>query len=285
MKRHTDRSTTLDGVRAAITGGTSGLGLALLGELVRRGARVAFVARTRDSVEKVARSHPGTHGIVGDVARKEDIYPIALQIVGALGGLDVLVNNASSLGPTPLQLLADTECEDFELALATNVLGPFRLTKALLGALTASAREGGESVVLNVSSDAAINAYPEWGAYGASKAALRHMSFIWGEELAAEGVRFLSLDPGDMDTPLHAQAMPESDPATLKRPEVAARELTDAISTALAGSLGTRSVLRSVPPKPLGETEPASPKPSAEGGRVTSASNAPDGAAAGDIRT
>ena len=145
----------------------------------------------------------------------------------------MLVNNASSLGPTPLALLADTECEDFALALETNVLGPFRLTKALLGALTASAREGRGAVVLNISSDAAINAYAQWGAYGASKAALRHMSAIWGEELAAEGVRFLSLDPGDMDTPLHALAVPDADPATLKRPETAARELADAISAAL----------------------------------------------------
>jgi NAD(P)-dependent dehydrogenase (short-subunit alcohol dehydrogenase family) len=171
---------------------------------------------------------------VGDIARKEDIYPIAVQIGTALGGLDVLVNNASSLGPTPLALLGDTECEDFGLALETNVLGPFRLTKSLLGALTASARERRGAVVLNVSSDAAINAYPQWGAYGASKAALRHMSAIWGEELAAEGVRFLSLDPGDMDTPLHALAVPDADPASLKRPETAARELADAISSALA---------------------------------------------------
>src|SRR5437870_9884205 len=137
------------------------------------------------------------------------------------------------LGPTPLALLADTECEQFELALATNVLGPFRLTRALLGALSAAAREGRGAVVLNVSSDAAINPYAQWGAYGASKAALRHMSGIWGEELAAEGVRFLSLDPGDMDTPLHALAVPDADPATLKRPEVAARELADAIARAL----------------------------------------------------
>jgi len=223
----------LDGVRVAITGGTSGLGLALVGELLHRGARVAFVARTGERVDEVGRAHPGAFGIVGDVARKEDIYPIALQIAGNLGGLDVLVNNASSLGPVPLALLADTECEDLELALATNVLGPFRLTRALLGALTGSAREGRGSVVLNVSSDAAVNAYPQWGAYGASKAALRHMSRIWDEELAAEGVRFLSLDPGDMDTPLHALAVPDADPATLKRPETAARELADAIAAAL----------------------------------------------------
>jgi NAD(P)-dependent dehydrogenase (short-subunit alcohol dehydrogenase family) len=170
---------------------------------------------------------------VGDVSRKEDIHPIALQITAALGGLDVLVNNASSLGPTPLALLADTECEDFALALETNVLGPFRLTKALLGALTASAREGGGAIVLNISSDAAVNAYAQWGAYGASKAALRHLSAIWSEELAAEGVGFLSLDPGDMDTPLHALAIPDADPATLKRPETAARELADAIEAAL----------------------------------------------------
>src|SRR5882672_967535 len=220
-------------LRVAVTGGTSGLGLALLREWRRRGARVAFVARSADRVDQITSDHVGTHGIVGDVARKDDIHPIALQITAALGGLDVLVNNASSLGPTPLALLADTECEDFALALETNVLGPFRLTKALLGALSASAREGRRAVVLNVSSDAAINAYAQWGAYGASKAALRHMSGIWGEELAAEGVRFLSLDPGDMDTPLHALAVPGADPATLKRPETAAREIADAIAGAL----------------------------------------------------
>ena len=220
MARHieTNLIKDLNGVRAAVTGGTSGLGLALVREFLRRGARVVFVARTREHVESVVRAHPDAHGIVGDVARKEDIYPIALQIVGNLVGLDVLVNNASSLGPTPLALLADTECEELELALATNVLGPFRLTKALLGALSASAREGRGSVVLNVSSDAAMN----------------HMSRIWNEELAAEGVRVMSLDPGDMDTPLHALAVPDADPATLKRPEIAAHELADAIATVLS---------------------------------------------------
>src|SRR5207302_11435516 len=165
-----------------------------------------------------------------------DIHPVALQMTAALGGLDVLVNNASSLGPTPLALLADTECEQLELALATNVLGPFRLTKALLGALAASAREGRGGVVLNISSDAAINAYPRWGAYGASKAALHHLSRTWNEELAAEGVRFLSLDPGDMDTPLHALAVPEADPRALKRPETAARELIQVVIATLPES-------------------------------------------------
>jgi NAD(P)-dependent dehydrogenase (short-subunit alcohol dehydrogenase family) len=215
----------------AITGGTSGLGLALVREFKARGCLVAFVARDARRVAEVAKQ-TGAYGIAGDIARKEDIHPVALQITGLLGGLDVLVNNASSLGPTPLRLLGDTDCEALELALATNLLGPFRLTKSLLGALTASAREGRGAVVLNVSSDAAVSAYPGWGAYGASKAALHQLSRIWQEELAAQNVRFLSLDPGDMDTPLHASAVPDADPATLKRPDDAARELADAIVAA-----------------------------------------------------
>jgi NAD(P)-dependent dehydrogenase (short-subunit alcohol dehydrogenase family) len=213
--------------------------LALVRELLARGARVAFVARTTARVEEVTRVHAGAHGIVGDVSVKEDIYPIAVQLIGELGGLDVLINNASAIGPTPLRLLADTDCEDLENVLATNLVGPFRLTKAVLGALAASAREGRGAVVLNVSSDAAVNAYARWGAYGASKAALRHLSAIWDAELAPHGVRLLSLDPGDMDTPLHAAAVPDADPGTLKRPETAARELADAIAAALPRSVAS----------------------------------------------
>jgi len=240
---HTISKDPFSGLRVAITGGTSGLGLALVRELSRRGARVAFVARTRERVEQVAQENSGTHGIVGDVAAKNDIYPIALQITGELGGLDVLINNASDLGPTPLAMLSDTECEDLERAFATNVFGPFRLTKALMGALAASAREGRGAVVLNISSDAAINAYPGWGAYGSSKAALNHLSRIWNEEHAVENVRFLSLDPGDMDTPMHAAAIPDADPATLKRPEKSAHELAEAIAAVLPGVNASEDVV------------------------------------------
>jgi NAD(P)-dependent dehydrogenase (short-subunit alcohol dehydrogenase family) len=224
---------SITGMRVAVTGGTSGLGLALVRELSARGARVAFVARGRERVERVAADCPGSHGIAGDISLRDDTYPIAVQILGELGGLDVLINNASDLGPASLRLLGDTDCEDLERALATNVVGPFRLTKAVLGALSASAREGRGAVVLNVSSDAAINAYPTWGAYSASKAALRHMSAIWDAELEGQGVHVLSLDPGDMDTPLHAQAVPDADRRTLKRPEVAALEMIAAIEAAL----------------------------------------------------
>ena len=228
---------TLQDLRVAITGGTSGLGRGLVGELVERGARVAFVARHRADVQRTMLDFPTAVGIVGDVSRKEDIHPIAIQILGALDGLDVLVNNASSLGPLPLRPLADTTCEDLELALATNLIGPFRLTKALLGALAGSARAGGGALVVNISSDAAVTPYENWGAYGASKAALRHLSHIWDAELASEGIRIVSVDPGDMDTPLHAAAIPDADPTTLKRPETAAREIARRLAEMTRGSV------------------------------------------------
>ena len=194
--------------------------------------------RDRPGTSRASRE-TGAFGIVGDVGRKQEAYAVALQITGNLGGLDALINNASSLGPTPLALLADTECEELQRALDVNVLGPFRLTKALFGALAQSAREGRGAVVINISSDAAVNPYPGWGAYGASKAALRHMTSIWAEEARAEGVTFLSLDPGDMDTPLHALAVPDADPATLRRPEDAANEIV----ASLLAALGDRAPL------------------------------------------
>ena len=107
MPTHND----LKQFRLAVTGGTSGLGLALVRSLVAREARVAFVARTARAVEQIA-NETGAYGIVGDIGRKADTYPIALQVMGNLGGLDALINNASALGPTPLALLADTECEE-----------------------------------------------------------------------------------------------------------------------------------------------------------------------------
>jgi len=225
--------TSIRGLRVAITGGTSGLGLALVRRLLDAGADVAFVARGRAGVARVSQERPEAHGIVGDVSRKEDIHPIAIQVLGALNGLDVLVNNASSLGPVPLAPLADTACEELEHAFATNVLGPFRLTKALLGSLAAAAREGGAPLVINISSDAAITPYAGWGAYGATKAALAHLTRIWDGELTSEGIRVMSIDPGDMDTPLHALAMPDADRSSLKDPDAAAAEIVELIASHL----------------------------------------------------
>ena len=126
--------------------------------------------------------------------------------------------------------------------MAVNLIGPFRLTKALYGSLAASARAGRYATVVNISSDAAVNAYPTWGAYGASKAALGHLTAIWNEESTDVGIRFLSFDPGDMDTPLHALADPSADPTTLKRPGDSAAELLATIAAASADD-GKHAVL------------------------------------------
>jgi NAD(P)-dependent dehydrogenase (short-subunit alcohol dehydrogenase family) len=110
--------------------------------------------------------------------------------------------------------LLDTECEDFEQVLAVNLLGPFRLSRVIGGSM--ALRERG--TIVHVSSDAAVNAYPNWGAYSVSKAALDHLARLFAAELGARGVRSFSVDPGEMDTRMHAAALPDADPSTLSRP-------------------------------------------------------------------
>ena len=99
-------------------------------------------------------------------------------------------------------------------------------------------------LVLNISSDAAVTAYAGWGAYGASKAALQHLSRIWNEELASEGIRVLSVDPGDMDTPLHALAVPDADRSQLKSPDTAAAEILDLIASHIGARATTLEAAR-----------------------------------------
>ena len=159
------------------------------------------------------------HAVVADVADKDAVARIAGQAAALVGPIDVLVHNASTLGPTPLRLLLDTECEDLAAVLETNLVGPFRLTKLVAGPMALR----GAGVVVHISSDAATSAYPRWGAYGAAKAAQDHLSRILAAELEGTGVRVLAVDPGEMDTVMHAAAIPDAERSTLARPaEVAA---------------------------------------------------------------
>jgi NAD(P)-dependent dehydrogenase (short-subunit alcohol dehydrogenase family) len=216
-KAQLNAPTAWDRRKVLITGGTRGLGRALTESLTLLGAEVAVIARNAERLAQLRDRWPRVITLQGDIADKEAIYPLAMQAVNALGGLDVLIHNAGILGPKALRLLADTECEDFEAALQTHVLGPFRLTKALMGPLFES-----QGLAVFVSSDAAVQPYPQWGAYGASKAAMAHMARIWQEEAQALGVRMLVVDPGDMLTDLHLQAVPDADPTALKDPKAAA---------------------------------------------------------------
>ena len=215
-----------------VTGGGRGLGRALGHALAAAGSRVVLVARDAGEIDRAVaaiRAAGGTaFGIAADVAAKDAVYAIAGQAAALAGPIDILINNASSLGPTPLPLLLDTECEDLEQVLAVNLVGPFRLTKAVAGAMALR----GRGVVINVSSDAAVEAYPRWGAYGASKAALDHLSRIWAAELAGTGVHVLSVDPGEMDTAMHAAAIPDADRSTLADPADVAIRIVDIIRRA-----------------------------------------------------
>lgn len=222
------------GLRVALTGGTSGLGLALLRALREHGAHVAFVARDAERVARVAAAHPGSRGIAGDVSDKQQTHGLALQLASAFGGVDLLIHNAAALGPVATPL-ADTECEELGAVLDTNLMGPFRLTKALLGSLSAAAREGRPARVLFIGSECATEAYAGWGAYSASKAAARMVAQIWDQELRPAGIRVLEHDPGNMDTPMHARALPDTDPATLKRPSQSAAEVLALLAASMRG--------------------------------------------------
>lgn len=225
---------------AVVTGGSRGLGRELGRVLAARGARVALVARHAQPLDEAVRAiragGGAAYAIVADVADAQATYAIAGQAAALLGPVDILINNASTLGPGPLRLLLDTDCEDLERALAVNLVGPFRLTKALAGAMVLR----GSGVIVNISSDAATTAYERWGAYGASKAALEQLGRIWAAELAGTGVRVISVDPGEMNTRMHAEAMPDADPSTLADPASVAERIVDLI----AGDSGADSAAR-----------------------------------------
>ncbi|MCI0490649.1 MAG: SDR family oxidoreductase [Blastocatellia bacterium] len=218
-----------NGKSVLITGGSRGLGHALALSLSSRGAKVVLVAREKSNLDEavnVIRENGGiAFGIAADVGEKESIYPIAGQAAALAGPVDILINNASTLGPVPLRLLADTDCEDFERALQVNTIGPFRLIKAVVGSMVL--RQTG--VVVNISSDAAVEAYPSWGVYSASKAALDHLTRIAALEFAGTGIRFFSVDPGEMDTAMHAEAMPDAERGSLLPPVAVAEKITSII--------------------------------------------------------
>jgi NAD(P)-dependent dehydrogenase (short-subunit alcohol dehydrogenase family) len=213
-----------------VTGASRGLGAALARELARKGARLALVARDEAALQRVVRSVEAeggeAHSIAADVGAKEDVYAVAGTAAALVGDVDVVIQNASTLGRVPLLLLADTACEDLEQVLAVNLVGPFRLTKALVGPMLLR----GRGLVVHLSSDAAVAAYPRWGAYGSSKAALDHLARIWATELDGTGVRFFGVDPGEMDTAMHAEAMPAADRTSLARPETVARKIAQMIA-------------------------------------------------------
>jgi NAD(P)-dependent dehydrogenase (short-subunit alcohol dehydrogenase family) len=214
---------------ALITGGSQGLGRSLAYSLGRRGASVALVARhpapLRETVDALRASGIDAHGIQGDVGDPRAVSAIAGQAHALLSSIDLLVHAASTLGPIPMPHLADLDTDAFERVLQVNVLGPHRLTRAVLGGMLLADR----GTVVSISSDAAVEAHASWGAYSAGKAALDHLSRVWAAEVEGTGVRFLSVDPGEMDTAMHAAAMPDADRSVLAHPDDIAERIADII--------------------------------------------------------
>ena len=234
----------LSGTAALVTGGSRGLGRALGLALAQAGARVVLVARDPGPLEGVVaeiRARGGeAHGIVADIAERDAALAIAGQAAALVGPIDLLINNASTLGPTPLRLLLDTDCEDLSRALEVNLVGPFRITKALAGSMVLR----GRGTIVNITSDAAVEAYARWGAYGASKAALEHLGRIWAAELMDTGVRLLTIDPGEMNTRMHADAIPDTDAALLADPGRVAARIVGLLTSEPAAPSGARIAIR-----------------------------------------
>jgi NAD(P)-dependent dehydrogenase (short-subunit alcohol dehydrogenase family) len=210
-----------------ITGGTSGLGKALSLKLSQAGANIVVVARRNNLIDELIKEDSKISAIKGDISKKDTIHSIAAEINTQFSKIDILFNIASYLGESPLKYLIDTECEDFEEVLQTNLLGPFRLTKLLAPSMILNEK----GLIVNISSDAAVNAYPKWGSYSISKAAVDHMSRIFDEELKDNGVRFLSIDPGDMATPMHFKAVPDANKDELRDPSYSASLLIDLVES------------------------------------------------------
>jgi NAD(P)-dependent dehydrogenase (short-subunit alcohol dehydrogenase family) len=240
----------LKGAAVLITGASRGLGAALARRLGPMGARLALVARGGEELEAVAREIRAAggeaHALPGDVGEKRDAHRIAGAAAALVGPIDVVVHDASTLGAVPLRPLLETDCEDLERVLAVNLVGPFRLTKIVAGAMAAR----GRGLVVHVSSDAAVAAYPRWGAYGVSKAAQDHLGRILAAELEGTGVRVVSVDPGEMNTRMHADAIPDADPATLAEPDAVAARLAALIAWPARVPSGGRVELAALPEAP-----------------------------------
>ncbi len=213
---------------AIVTGGSRGLGKALARELLGKGLTVIVDGRDAADLER-ARRELGEIGdvvaIAGDVADSDHAHALVAAARRA-GRLDLLVNNASTLGTTPLPAVADLDCPTFDTLFAVNVFAPIHLTQHALALMARSEI----ATVVNVTSDAGVEAYPSWGGYGATKAALEHVSRVLAAELDGSRVRVLVFDPGDMDTAMHRDAMPDADPSELRDPAESARAMMHAIA-------------------------------------------------------
>jgi NAD(P)-dependent dehydrogenase (short-subunit alcohol dehydrogenase family) len=204
------------GKTALVTGASRGLGFELSDLLAERGANLVIAARNRSALDAAAARFSRNTRVVAlasDVS--EDAEAIVQAGLQQFGAIDLLVNNASELGPSPMPPLESLPWQSLERILRVNVTAALHLTQLVLPSM----RRTGAGTILNVSSDAGVNSYPGWGGYGASKAALEHLSRTFAAELEGTGIRVMLVDPGDMNTQMHQDAYPAEDISDRPAPE------------------------------------------------------------------
>lgn len=216
-----------------ITGASRGLGAALACEWAARGAGLLLTARSAKPLASVAKELSGQTDVMAepiDVSDDRRMQAFVETAIATFGRIDVLVNNASTLGGSPMPKLEELGTTAFLEVMDVNVRAPLAITQLVLPHM----RARGSGTIVNVSSDAAITAYAGWGAYGASKAALEHFSRILAAELDGSGVRVLVMDPGNMDTQMHRDAEPGEDLSGLPKPQVIAPRFVDLVDDVAA---------------------------------------------------
>ena len=212
---------------AIVTGASRGLGLALATALARDRWSLVIDARGAEALDQAANAlsaHTTVVAIAGDVSDPEHRSRL-VAAASELGGLDLLVNNASVLGPSPQPNLAEYPLAVLTTVFAVNVTGPLGMIQEALPLLRAS---GG--TIVNVTSDAAVESYEGWGGYGSSKAALEQLSNVLAAEEPA--VTVIWFDPGDMNTVLHQEAFPGEDISDRPPPEASVPPLLRILETA-----------------------------------------------------
>ncbi|WML41980.1 SDR family oxidoreductase [Neobacillus sp. OS1-2] len=201
-----------------ITGASKGLGRALTLAFAKEGARLAICARSTEGILEVKKEAAGLGAevlaVTAEISKSRDVERFVAMAEEAFGPIDVLINNASMLGPSPMPMLLDYPEEDFAEVLRVNAVSPFLVTRRVIPGML----ERNEGSIINVTSEAGHTGFAGWGAYGVSKFAVEGLTQTWADELSETNVRVNMVDPGEMDTDMHDLAVPDCD-YPLAKPE------------------------------------------------------------------